>query len=346
MRKFLRNNEKRITEFTGKLLKGYFQRGFLENSLRKLPFDSFLILAYHGICEENSNSAEYTAFSTNITQKSFKEQINLIRKYFKIVPLKTVADAIRGSTPNKSARPLAAITFDDGYKNLRDTAIPYLASKDIPATFFITTGILERSIIPDFVKTEALLTDDNLVEKAISCLSESKMIPFRKEWNPKDIANHILSIPDAARKKIFQKLSGKDFVAEYVNDYYLSKEDVKSMAIPLFEIASHSHSHCDFSLISANDISKELKISKNILEKVSGNEVTSFAMPFGGKKYFKYVNKEILNELDYNICCSTVFGINSPNDNTLMLKRIVVNDFDNIETLMLKFSGNIDFLSS
>jgi peptidoglycan/xylan/chitin deacetylase (PgdA/CDA1 family) len=50
---------------------------------------------------------------------------------------------LRGA-PRDSTRPTVAITFDDGYLDNYEHAYPLLLERDMPATFFITTGLIDR----------------------------------------------------------------------------------------------------------------------------------------------------------------------------------------------------------
>jgi peptidoglycan/xylan/chitin deacetylase (PgdA/CDA1 family) len=46
--------------------------------------------------------------------------------------------------PRHSGGPYVAITFDDGYADNREHALPLLAARGMTATFFVTAGFLER----------------------------------------------------------------------------------------------------------------------------------------------------------------------------------------------------------
>jgi len=343
MKKTFRNNEKLITEFTGKLLRGNLQNSAVDYFLKKISAESYLILSYHGINVDTEK--ENNILPTNCTFDDFRAQMIIISKYFNIVSLKDIAQHIRGESESVSRKPLAAITFDDGYKNLKESTLPYLKKKKIPVTFFITTGILVKSIIPDFVKTETILINGKAIEKTINYLRNTGFLIKGITKRSEQIALQILQADKKIKEKIFNDLLSDKALMDYVNTYYMSSNDLKDIVSPLFEIASHSHSHRDFSLLSKKEIAEELESSKSILESITGEKVISFAVPFGGERFFRNISNNILNECGYKVCCSTIFGINRKNDNPLMLKRIVVNNFDSIETFMLKISGKLDFLS-
>ncbi len=72
---------------------------------------------------------------------------------FDIVPL----DEALARLGNPAARPFIALTFDDGYKDLRDHALPVLEKHDAPFTLYITTGFADRSARLWWVELEAAI---------------------------------------------------------------------------------------------------------------------------------------------------------------------------------------------
>ncbi len=61
--------------------------------------------------------------------------------------------AIPAVAPERlESRPVVALTFDDGYRDNYDTVFPLLERYRLPATFFITTGLLEgdRAVVDRF----------------------------------------------------------------------------------------------------------------------------------------------------------------------------------------------------
>ena len=84
----------------------------------------------------------------------------------------------------------------------------------------------------------------------------------------------------------------KDEEIKNKSDYrLLTIKEIKEMICSLdIEIASHSLTHRDLTLLSDEEIEKEIKESKEILERYFGKEVLVFVYPYG-----KYENRIIKN---------------------------------------------------
>lgn len=86
-----------------------------------------LIMGYHSI------SPDHTV--VDVEPSSFVWQIEYLRRYFSFVSLDDIVNFSRGK--KQLDRASVAITFDDGYRDLMDVAVPALQSRGIPATVFV-----------------------------------------------------------------------------------------------------------------------------------------------------------------------------------------------------------------
>ncbi|MCU0943281.1 MAG: polysaccharide deacetylase family protein, partial [Hydrogenophaga sp.] len=72
--------------------------------------------------------------------RRFDEVCRWLARWFRVMPLDEAVRALkRGNLPARAA----AITFDDGYADNHDQALPVLRAHGLPATFFVATGFLD-----------------------------------------------------------------------------------------------------------------------------------------------------------------------------------------------------------
>lgn len=90
-----------------------------------------VVLCYHSV----HPSAPYASASPD----EFAAHLDWLAASCDVVPLDVLV-----RTPNTSGRVQVALTFDDGYADNHEYALPLLASRGLTATFFVTAGFLER----------------------------------------------------------------------------------------------------------------------------------------------------------------------------------------------------------
>src|SRR5512146_1011522 len=95
-----------------------------------------LILVYHRIAPSRTDP-----FGLCVPAERFEAQLRLIRRYARPFPLaELVARARRGTLPRRAL----ALTFDDGYPDTLEDALPILERHEVPATVFVSPGLSPR----------------------------------------------------------------------------------------------------------------------------------------------------------------------------------------------------------
>lgn len=95
-----------------------------------------IVLAYHSI----SDSEWVYALPLPL----FVQQLHFFKKNFLPISLAEVEHQL-DTRIRCSRRPQIAITFDDGYEDWRTSAVPALCDAAIPATFFISSALLNSN---------------------------------------------------------------------------------------------------------------------------------------------------------------------------------------------------------
>lgn len=115
---------------------------------RRLPF----IVTYHRVIADGRRPPPGSHPAMLLTVRTLERHLDWLSRSFDLVSLDDVADRIDGSV--RGRRPAAAVTFDDGYQDVCDNALPLLRRKGIPAAIFVVT---------DRVGTQELHMHDRLL---------------------------------------------------------------------------------------------------------------------------------------------------------------------------------------
>ncbi len=132
-----------------------------------------------------------------------------------------------------------------------------------------------------------------------------------------------------------EKIGKKFFEADYDYDIeYLSENDISKISqSKLVSIQAHGHKHIRLAELTKEKQEQEIKVSKQILEEITKNEITGFCFPYGS---YNNISKSILKSQNFQFACTTNTGFNIEPFELLELKRVAVNskysisDFTNI----------------
>lgn len=94
-----------------------------------------IVLTYHRIRDDKKTP------QISVTQKKFDEQINFLKRYFDIVPLKDQINC--GKKNNSLSSDTVSITFDDGYADNYYNGLQILKKYNIPATIFLVSQFID-----------------------------------------------------------------------------------------------------------------------------------------------------------------------------------------------------------
>jgi len=90
-----------------------------------------VVLCYHSVHPAKSFATEPALF---------EEHLDWVRQNCQVIRF----DQVWQAAQEPGGRPRVAITFDDGYADNYEYAYPALARHSMPATFFVTAGLLEQ----------------------------------------------------------------------------------------------------------------------------------------------------------------------------------------------------------
>jgi peptidoglycan/xylan/chitin deacetylase (PgdA/CDA1 family) len=262
--------------------------------------------------------------------KDFKREILYFKKTFQIVSMDEVVNHIKSG--RGFSTPSIAITFDDGYLDNYTLAYPVLKKHGVPATIYLTTGLIGTL---DKIWTEqiglALLEtkkdyfdfSEILGDKAFSIKTkEEKELAYSK------VSKALKLRPDEERRELIQKLFEKLEVNERSGRHFggrmmLNWDEVQEMRKDGITIGSHSHSHPILTRMSIQKAKDEILDSKKIAEKNVDIEVKHFSFPNGREEDFSEELRDYCREIGFESICSVIYGTNNASEgNAFNLKRV------------------------
>jgi peptidoglycan/xylan/chitin deacetylase (PgdA/CDA1 family) len=95
-----------------------------------------LVIAYHRVVESYADEAGRTLPAMLVSTATLERQLDWLGRRFRFVSLDELFDG--------GSRPPVAITFDDGYQDVHDHALPLLRRKGVPAAVFVSTALVGR----------------------------------------------------------------------------------------------------------------------------------------------------------------------------------------------------------
>lgn len=104
--------------------------------------------------------------------------------------------------------------------------------------------------------------------------------------------------------------------------YYLSKDSIKEMSDYGIDIESHTVNHMHLDTLNYDEQLSEMKNSKDILENITGKNVTAIAYPFGD---FNDDSIKAAKEAGYKLAFTTHLGLSDRNDDIYALDRIYIS---------------------
>jgi peptidoglycan/xylan/chitin deacetylase (PgdA/CDA1 family) len=185
--------------------------------------------------------------------------------------------------------PLFAITFDDGWRDNYEHALPIIKNHGIDATIFLATSVLQDGALiwPEdlAIKLKNATRSNNaatIKDSLRNLAPKSFKIPYDTNvFNQLEaVIESLKLIEDSEREaRISEFYASLGVGEEPLPGYMLKWEEAKEMLDAGITFGSHTHTHKICSRASANEIEQELNVSREAIRSNLGIEVDAFAYP-------------------------------------------------------------------
>jgi len=260
------------------------------------------ILIYHRVLPRPDPMFEWEPDA-----RAFERQMALLANNFLVLPL---SDAVKYLKDGRLPGGAVCVTFDDGYADNAEIALPILQRWGIPATFFISTGFLEGgcmwndSVIESVRSASGPVLD--LTSIGVGCHSiesyaqrrhlGNRVLTALKYLSPNDRLERVARIAEIASAKLPDHLM-------------MVPEQIRELSNAGMEIGGHTVNHPILTSIDDNAAFAEIAQGKEELSSITRTPVKFFAYPNGkpGRDYHSQ-HVKIVRSAGFEAAVSTSWG--------------------------------------
>ena len=301
-----------------------FKIGFEKKLLRNKYGEK--IVVFHGVVEKG----EKTFNSRFVSKEYFENFIQFVTTNFNKISLQDYyEEKFKKDTLN------LVLTFDDGYLNNYEYALPILEKYNAPAHFYITSIHDKNEFLwTDYIDLVTKFTSKKAIHFNGIHFQKNKKNDFYS--NGKSLKSILKTLPYEKIKLIFTIFNEEwcEIQKMNLNDFWMlmNRSQIHEISKnPLFTIGSHSSTHSNLIQIPIAEAKKEILDSKKKLEEICKQPVDEFAFPFGN------YSKELINycfEIGLKKILLVDYHNNQHKKNKIAMKRFIINPYISLEQQM------------
>lgn len=269
-----------------------------------------------------------------LTPNEFRQQLLLLKNQGNFVHPNDLVSDLRTILESEDNNLL--VTFDDGLKEQLDLALPILDELNIPAVFFVNSINSEEKKVTTVHKIHLLrsiISSSEFLDKFIDVPfspseKQNAQSIYRYDDEKSAVLKYILNfkLDFREQEQIVNRLFDLYFEeAAIFESLYMTDQNLKELANKGY-LGSHTHSHYPLGLLDSETIKKELEKTKTYLDTLTHSNIKMVSYPYGTPEVCTNQVADLAKETGYRIGFTTKRGINTAEENPLLLNRFDCND--------------------
>lgn len=219
-------------------------------------------------------------FPDEVDAARFDEILGWVKSWFNVLPLDEAARRLAdGSLPARAA----VLTFDDGYADNHDIALPLLRRHGLPCSFFVATGFLDGG----------RMWNDTLIESIRRSALPTLDLRGLQDGRGDDLGLHVLGdtahrraaiaaligrvkyLPPEPRLACVNAIATRAEVAP-PDDLMMTGAQVRALRAAGMQIGAHTVSHPILATLQPQQAADEIARSRDVLQALLGEKVGLF----------------------------------------------------------------------
>jgi glycosyltransferase involved in cell wall biosynthesis/peptidoglycan/xylan/chitin deacetylase (PgdA/CDA1 family) len=289
---------------------------------------TWTVLAYHRI-----GRGEPDGGPDRVDAKRFRAHLRYVKTRYEVLPVGEAVARLEAGTAGP--RPLLSLTFDDGYADNVESALPILLEEGCRATLYPTLEAIEESRAP---WTHRLVTaclalrppdgSGDALHPALAAFLRAAGGESRagRLAEANRLVRRLKILPAAERVAICDQAERLAAVAAREASPMMSAPQLQAWSAAGMEVGSHTHRHPILTLLPAPERRADLLASRRGLEAIVGAPVRHLAYPNGRAGDFDARVAEDARACGYLSAVTTIEGINRAGDDAMALRRLSIGN--------------------
>jgi len=302
-----------------------------------------VIVMYHEIARDHDDIESWMV----VKESDFMNQMKYLSNHYDILSLEEILEFLKNPPAKAGQRPVAAVTFDDGYAGNYNVLLPLIEEAGIPVSIFVSTRAVKERTIPWYdtlisaIQSESVL---NIDLKNFS-LGEFTINRVRGADNWSEIEKLLIALksllPSRREAAVEMILRSMDSVGgnNFYRMEYMTIDELRLIAdCPLVTIGAHSHCHNILPQLSEAEIEETVNLSKKFLEEWLERPIKYFAYPNG-----MYDNRviEAVKKSGFECALTTEQSICSYGESLYKIPRLGFGRYDPLDLFKIRVSGGL-----
>jgi peptidoglycan/xylan/chitin deacetylase (PgdA/CDA1 family) len=259
---------------------------------------------------------------------------------YEFIPLSAALPRLTG----RQTRRFACLTFDDGYRDNYELALPLLRSMGIPATIYVTTGLVDGRVIAWWHLLEVILNQHSELNLQLADHRyRFPAISLAQKCAAYHQASALLraAAPAICAAALQQLAQDYGLAATQLSQSEMLTDDmVRSLAADSqFELGAHTVSHPVLSALPPAMAQAEIALSKQWLETLGGRPIRHFAYPYGDRAAVTPAVQAQVEACGFTTATIAYGGPVTTNSDPYALPRIPFGGQDTVWDLRFRTSG-------
>lgn len=264
------------------------------------------------------------------------------------IDIVSLDEARRRLIAGQFERRFAVFTFDDGYRDNRDYALPVMRRFDAPMTVYVASDFAAGTGRLWWVALERIVAQSEAINIPLDGieLRIEAATPAQKQAAFARLHDHFRGLPtdrdiNSAVSQLARRCGIDD--ATISRELCMSWDELKAFAAdPLVTVGAHTVSHCNLAHETADQARHEIAMSRDRIAAVLERPVRHFAYPYGDRSAAAKREFDTTTALGFDTAVTTRPGMLFPGhaEHLTALPRLSLNgNFQNARALSVLTSG-------